>query len=89
MLYNSNNYPQDNVRLKLSDKEIQFLEFASSDMTYKQIATRMGMSMKGIDKIRDRLFQNLDVKSRVGLTVKAVKNGIVSFEKPVFAAVAH
>ncbi|RYE54333.1 MAG: response regulator transcription factor [Sphingobacteriales bacterium] len=63
----------------LNDKEIEFLKFASTDMTYKEIAGKMNMSPRSIDCCRDGLFEKLDVKSRVGLAIYAVKHGIVAF----------
>jgi two-component system, NarL family, invasion response regulator UvrY len=63
----------------LNEKEIEFLKFASTDMTYKEIAHAMNMTPRHIDSYRDALFTKLDVKSRVGLAIYAVKNGIVTF----------
>jgi two-component system invasion response regulator UvrY len=63
----------------LNDNEIEFLKLASTDMTYKEIAHAMKMTPRHIDSYRDALFTKLDVKSRVGLAIYAVKNGIVTF----------
>jgi two-component system, NarL family, invasion response regulator UvrY len=63
----------------LNDMEIEFLKLASTDMTYKEIANAMKMTPRHIDNYRDALFTKLDVKSRVGLAIYAVKNGIVTF----------
>lgn len=63
----------------LTEQEIAFLKYASTDMTYKEIAQAMHMTPRNIDSYRDALFTKLDVKSRVGLAIYAVKNGIVTF----------
>lgn len=63
----------------LSEREIDFLKLASTDMTYKEIAMKMNVSTRNVDNYRDLLFEKLDVKSRVGLAVFAVRSGIVSF----------
>jgi two-component system, NarL family, invasion response regulator UvrY len=63
----------------LNDREIEFLKLASTDMTYKEIAQAMHMTPRHIDTYRDALFTKLDVKSRVGLAIYAIKNGIVTF----------
>ena len=60
-------------------KEIEFLKLASTDMTYKEIAYKMSLTPRAIDGYRDGLFEKLDVKSRVGLAIYAVKNGIITF----------
>ncbi len=66
-------------RAMLTEKELEFLRMASTDMTYKEIASEMKITPRAIDGYRDGLFEKLDVKSRVGLAIYAVKNGIVTF----------
>jgi two-component system, NarL family, invasion response regulator UvrY len=63
----------------LTDTEIAFLKLASTDLTYKEIAQQMKLTPRNIDSFRDGLFIKLDVKSRVGLAIYAVKNGVISF----------
>ncbi len=63
----------------LNETEIEFLKLASTDMTYKEIAKLMNMTPRHIDSYRDSLFSKLDVKSRVGLAIYAIKNGLVNF----------
>ncbi len=66
-------------RSMLTGREIEFLKMASTDLTYKEIAQKMKITPRAIDGYRDALFEKLDVKSRVGLAIYAVKNGIVTF----------
>lgn len=68
---NPANLPQINVR------EMEFLKLACSELTYNEIAARMFLSPKTIDGYRNALFEKLNVKSRVGLALFAVKNGYV------------
>jgi len=63
----------------LTTLEIEFLKLASTDMTYKEIAFELKLSPSTVDNYRETLFEKLDVKSRVGLAIYAVKNGLVSF----------
>jgi len=63
----------------LTDKEIEFLKFVSSDMTYKEIAMKLHLSTRVVDNYRETLFEKLEVRSRVGLAIYAIKNGIVRF----------
>jgi two-component system, NarL family, invasion response regulator UvrY len=60
-----------------SDVEIEFLKLASTDMTYKEIAMSMKLTPRAVDSYRDALFEKLDVKSRVGLAIFAIRNGII------------
>jgi DNA-binding NarL/FixJ family response regulator len=61
----------------LTDNEIVFLKHNCSEMTYGDIAKLMSLSTRTIEGYRDRLFTKLNVKTRVGLVLFAVKNGIV------------
>ncbi len=63
----------------LQETELLFLTYSATDKTYKEIAMEMGLSPRAIDSLRDQLFIKLDVKSRVGLALFAVRNGMVHF----------
>lgn len=63
----------------LSDQELQFLKLACSDLTYKAVAQKMNLNPRSVDTLRDQLFVKLDVKSRVGLAMVAIRNGVVTF----------
>ena len=65
-------------KILLSDMELDFLKHVCSELTYKEIAVELKMNPRAIDGMRDNLFTRLDVKSRVGLAMNALKNGIVS-----------
>jgi len=61
----------------LSPREQEFLEFACTEMTYKEIADRMNVSVRTVDGYRDALFEKLNSKSRIGLVLFAIKNKLV------------
>ena len=61
----------------LNDRETDFLKYACTEMTYKEIADKMYVSPRTIDGYRDALFEKLKVKTRVGLVMYAIKHGIV------------
>ncbi|MCJ8290876.1 MAG: response regulator transcription factor [Crocinitomicaceae bacterium] len=61
----------------MNDRELTFLKHCCSEMTYKEIAALMFLSPKTIDGYRASLFEKLEAKSRVGLVLYAIKNGIV------------
>jgi DNA-binding NarL/FixJ family response regulator len=63
----------------LTNREKQLLELSSSDLTYKEIATQLYISENTIEKHRAALFKKLNVKSRVGLAIKSLKNGWVKW----------
>lgn len=60
----------------LSDQELKFVALACSENTYVQIAQEMFLSPKTIDGYRASVFEKLQVKTRVGLVMYAIKVGI-------------
>ncbi|MBD3747931.1 MAG: response regulator transcription factor [Sphingobacteriales bacterium] len=63
--------------VQLNDNEIQFLKLLCQQLSNKEIADKMCLSVRTIDGYRDQLFEKLEVKSRVGLVLYAIKNKIV------------
>ncbi len=61
----------------MNDREKAFLSLACSEFTYHEIAAKMYLSPKTIDGYRKSLFEKLNVKSRVGLALFAVRTGLV------------
>jgi DNA-binding CsgD family transcriptional regulator len=72
---------QNDISSKVSKKEMEFLTLACSDLTYKQIAYKMNMSERTIDGYRESLFGKLNVQSRVGLCLEAIRLELVSLDK--------
>jgi len=66
-----------NTMNNLNERETDFLKYACTELTYKEIADKMFVSPRTIDGYRDTLFEKLHVKTRVGLVMYAIKNGIV------------
>ncbi len=61
----------------LSEKQVNFITLcAVSEYTYKSIADKMHISVKTVDRYRDELFKKLNIKSRTGLVIYAIQNGL-------------
>jgi DNA-binding NarL/FixJ family response regulator len=67
--------------IKFSDREMTFLRFACTDLTYKQIASEMNLAERTIDGYREALFEKLRVQSRVGMAMEAIRKGLVNLNK--------
>jgi len=65
-----------NSKSELNTRELEFLKHIATELTYKEIADEMSVSVRTIDNYRDSLFEKLQVKSRVGLALYAVKNNL-------------
>lgn len=64
---------------KITDNERTFIKLACSEDPYKVIADKMCLSVKTIDGYRAKLFEKLNVKSRVGLVMYAIKHKMIEF----------
>jgi DNA-binding NarL/FixJ family response regulator len=61
-----------------TERERTFLKLACSDFTYKQIALQMHLSERTIDGYREALFQKMNVQSRTGMALEALRRNLVS-----------
>lgn len=64
--------------IKISDREKEFLKYTVTELSYKEIADRMCCSPRTVESYRDQLCEKLDLKTRVGLAVFAIKNGFAN-----------
>lgn len=67
--------PQGN-EIMLSDREKEFLKYACTELTYKEIGEKMYCSPRTVERYRDCLFEKLHVKTRVALALFSVKTGL-------------
>lgn len=70
-------YEEKESALRLTANELTFLKLATSDLTYKQIASQMNLSERTIDGYRESLFEKLNVQSRVGMVLEGIRRQIV------------
>lgn len=65
-----------NTFVSLTQREIEFIKWACSEKTYQEIAKEMFLSERTIDGYRESVFGKLNVRTRVGLVMYAIKNNI-------------
>ena len=63
-------------QVSVSDREKEFLQYACTELTYKEIGEKMFCSPRTVESYRDSLFEKLGVKTRVALALYAVKAGV-------------
>jgi DNA-binding NarL/FixJ family response regulator len=66
----------DSLNETLKDRELEFIKLACSELTYREIADKMFVSPRTIDGYRDSVFVKLNVKSRVGIVLFAIKHNL-------------
>jgi len=60
----------------ISEREKEFLQYACTELTYKEIGEKMFCSGRTVESYRDSLFEKLGMKTRVALALYAVKIGL-------------
>lgn len=69
---------QDEPKPTFTERELAFLQFCSTELTYKEIANLMNVSPRTVDNYRESLFAKLNIKSRTGLVVYAIKHQLIT-----------
>jgi DNA-binding NarL/FixJ family response regulator len=69
---------EDEIEVKLTDKEITFLRLCCSEKSYKEIADEMNITPRAVEGLRSNLFEKLAIASRVGLVLYAIRNSLVT-----------
>ena len=67
----------DFPKMMLTEQELIFLRWACTEKSHKQIADEMKLSPRTVDGYRDSLFKKLNVTSRVGIAMYAIRTGFV------------
>lgn len=64
--------------LSINDREMEFVKWAcDGDLTYTDIAEKMCVSPRTVDGYRESVFQKMNVKTRVGMVVEAIRLKLV------------
>ena len=66
----------DRKATTLSEKEKDFLSLLCQELSYKEIADKMFLSVRTVDDYRIKLTKKLNVKGKSGLIIYAMNNGL-------------
>ena len=69
--------PSLSHEITLNDKERDVLKFICMEFTAQEIATKMDISPRTVEAIKDRLMERFGSKNTAGLVFFAVKNNLV------------
>lgn len=74
---------KDQVQEHITEREKTFLQLVcdEKELTYEQIADRMGVSRRTVDGYREAIFEKFNIKSKTGLVLFAIKYGIIQVAK--------
>lgn len=76
MMGNTSNQNSNSLLAELTDREKEFLKLCITEMSYKEMSDLMFCSPRTIESYRNNLCEKLNIKTRVGLAVYAIKNGL-------------
>src|SRR5690606_25078404 len=76
-----NEFYADKMQLsEITERERTFIVHCCSELAYKEIASLMDVSPRTVDGYREAVFTKLNLKSRIGIVLFALRNGLF---KPV------
>lgn len=64
----------------ISERQMEFLKYCCTELSIKEIAAKMSISTSTALSYRNALCDKLNLTTRQGLAIYAIKTGIVSFE---------
>jgi len=64
-------------RITAREKEFLILVCDDAELTYDQIADRMGITSRTVDYYRNELFEKFEIKSKAGLVLFGIKWGLL------------
>lgn len=67
----------DESSLYLTEQEETFIKYACSELNYKEISELMNISFRTVDHHRETVFAKLNVNTRVGLCMEAIRLKLV------------
>jgi len=76
MMGNTPTLHADTMSVELTEREKEFLKLCITEMSYKEISEKMFCSPRTIESYRNNLCEKLNIKTRVGLAVFAIKSGL-------------
>jgi len=72
-----------NGNVSLTDRELEFLSYCTQELTYKEIAEKIFISPRTVDKISRDLFEKVGVSSRTSLALFAVEIGLYEYKNNI------
>ncbi len=64
-------------RNRLSSREVEVLQLVAEGLANKQVATELGISIKTVEKHRQRVMEKLKIHDTAGLTRYAITTGVI------------
>jgi DNA-binding NarL/FixJ family response regulator len=66
------------ISVKFNDRELDILKWICFDLSLKQIAEKLYLSTRTVEGVRDALYKKVNVSSKTGLAIYAIRVGLIS-----------
>ena len=67
-------------KLEFSEKELAVIRYICQEMTNKEMATQLSLSIRTVEGYRDRIQEKIGARNAAGIVVYAIKNNIYKVE---------
>jgi DNA-binding NarL/FixJ family response regulator len=68
------------VKPEFSEKEVAVIRYICQEMSNKEIASNLNLSIRTIEGYRDRILEKIGARNAAGIVVYAIKNNIYTVE---------
>lgn len=68
------------VKPEFSEKEVAVIRYICKEMSNKEIASNLNLSIRTIEGYRDRILEKIGARNAAGIVVYAIKNNIYQME---------
>ncbi len=76
-------YKKDNMFADISEREMEVMMMVIRGVPVKEMAEKLNISHKTIHSYRSRIFDKLNVKSDLAVTLLAIHHGLIVLEEPI------
>jgi len=74
----TDNFKDLNYKAALTERELQLLKLMCTNLKYEAIASKMGLSLRLVEDIRNKIFIKFDINCRSSMVFHAIKKGLVT-----------
>jgi two-component system invasion response regulator UvrY len=74
-------YKKDNIFADISEREMEVMMMLIQGIPVKEMAEKLNISHKTVHSYRSRIFEKLNVKSDLAVTLLAIHHGLITLEE--------